>query len=336
MQKGWRVLFGAAALVLASCSTMSATRDTALAQAPLRVVGRHDVMEVGPILFAVHEAGSHSAAFSSGGVDNLFKAEGDAPTDEFDHAPGNADLAGQAETQALRASVSNPDLRIIMTVSEGLYRIVARRSAGISQVGDLRGKRVGVFERTSAAYFLDRLLDNADIAPTDVIRVPLRPRAMEPALRSGKVDAIAIWEPESARAEMALGEDAITFADPSVYRELYNLNTTADALSDPARRARIVDFVRHLISAAQVATDEPEKIWPLLANSSGYPVALIGASWPHHRFPADIPDDIIDVLVEEEQWLAAQANRPARPRELLATLIDRSVLREALGLARRE
>lgn len=336
MQKARNALLGVVALLLVSCSTMAAEDDPASSGPPLRVVGRHDVMEVGPVLLAVREAGPDAAFFSSGGVDNLFKAGGEAPTGEFDHAPGKADLAGQAETQALRASVANPDLRIIMTVSEGLYRIVARRSAGISQVDDLRGKRIAVFERTSAAYFLDRLLGSAGIAPADVVRVPLRPREMEPALSTGKVDAIAIWEPESARAEMALGEDAITFTDPSLYRELYNLNATAEALNDPARRPQIVDFVRRLISATRVASDEPAKIWPLLADSSGYPVALIDASWPHHRFPADIPDDILDVLVEEEQWLAAQANRPARTRAQLATLVDRSVLHEARALEHRD
>lgn len=329
-------LVGVVMLLVASCTTMSASEHAANPEAPLRVVGRHDVMEVGPVLFAVHEAGPGVAVFSSGGVDNLFKAEGEAASGEFDHAPGSADLAAQSETQALRASLANPDLRIIMTISEGLYRIVGRRSAGIASIEDLRGKRIAVFERTSAAYFLDQLLARAGIAPDEVIRVPLRPREMEPALSAHEVDAIAIWEPESVRAEMALGDDAITFSDPKLYRELYNLNTTAEALNDPACRARIVDFVRRLISAAHVATEEPSKIWPLLAESSGYPVALIGASWRHHRFPADIPSDILDLLVEEEKWLAAQANRQPRSREQLATLIDRSVLREALALEHRE
>ena len=44
---------------------------------------------------------------------------------------------------------------------------------------------------------------------------------------------------------------------------------------------------------------------------------------------------LLDVLVAEEQWLAARDNRPARPRAELATLIDTSVYREAVaGLKR--
>lgn len=308
-----------------------ATAGTVRADEPLRVVGRHDVMEVGPVLFAIQQAGHGIAHFASGGVDNLFKMEGATPTGGFDHAPGRADLAVQAETQALRASVANPDLRIILTVTEGLYRVVARRSAGIAQASDLRGKRIGVFERTSAAYFLDRLLAKAGITPQDVVLVPLRPREMEPALTARNVDAVAIWEPESQRSLMALGDDAVSLSDPTVYRELYNLNTTAQALADPARRDRIVDFVRRLIGAAKVATDEPALIWPLVARSSGYPQDLVAASWHHHRFPATLPDDLLEVMIAEEKWLAAQVNRPARDAPELERLIDRSVLRDALA-----
>jgi sulfonate transport system substrate-binding protein len=324
------ILSALAATLLLSCAPTGV--DTAAPPpAPLKVVGRHDVMELGPVLYAVREAGPAIATFSSGSVDNLFKTESEAPVGGFDHAPGRADLAAQAETQALRASVANPDLRIIMTVTEGLYRIVARRSAGIARPADLRGKRIAVFERTSAAYFVDRMLVQAGISPEDVVLVPMRPREMEPALSAKKVDAVAIWEPESERALAALGDDAVTFSDPESYRELYNLNTTAQALADPARRAQIVGFVRRLVAASRTATREPAKIWPLVSAASGYPVALIGRSWHHHRFPAALPDDMLDVLVEEEKWLAAQGNRPPRLRAQLATLIDGSVLKNAMA-----
>lgn len=317
--------------LLTACAPSLIADNLATSPSPLKIVGRHDVMEVGPVLLAVHEAGADSATFTSGGVDNLFKTAGEAATGGFDHAPGRADLAAQAETQALRASLENPDLRIILTVTEGLYRVVARRSAGISRLQDLRGKRIGVFERTSAAFFLHRLLDGAGIAEREVTPVPLRPREMVPALVGHQVDAIAIWEPESERGRVALGSDAISFSDPTRYREFYNLNTTAQALRDPARRAKIVAFVRRVIAADRVATEAPDRIWPLVAASSGYPAELVAASWRHHRFPADLPDDLLDVLVDEEKWLAAETGRHARDRAQLATLIDRSVLAEALG-----
>lgn len=303
-----------------------------LAAEPLQVAGRHDVMEIGPVLHAVRAAGPDLMVFASGGVDNLFKSDraGAGAGGEFDHAAGRADVAAQAETQALRASLAHPDLRIVLTIAEGLYNVVARRSAGIDGPSDLRGKRVGVFERTSAAYFLHRLLEKAGLTEADITVVALRPREMASALAERRVDAVAIWEPESERSRAALGVDAMVFGDPSVYRELYNINVTAAALEDPAARKRIVDFVRRLIGSARVAREKPEAIWPLVAESSGYDAALVAASWKHHRFPAAIPPDMLDVLEAEERWLAAQASRRPRSRAELAPLIDRTVLEEAL------
>lgn len=324
------------ALALASCTHAPQSRDEDV----LRVVGRPDVMEIGPILYATEVLLPHQTQLRPGGVANLFESDApearsnDAPeaqsTDQSDPFPGAADVAGHAETQALRVSVENPDLRIIMTVTEGLYRIVGRRSAGIAELADLAGKRIGVVANTSSAYFLHRMLGSVELSEADVVIVPLRTHAVTPAILAGEVDAIAIWEPESERASAALGTDAIHFQNPSVYRELYNLNTTAQALADPRKRAQIVSFVRALITAARQSETAPETIWPLVAARSGHPLDLLAASWPHHRFPAALPDDLLDVLVAEETWLAGKAGRSARPREVLAQLIDASVLAEAL------
>ncbi|HEY5758407.1 MAG TPA: ABC transporter substrate-binding protein [Steroidobacter sp.] len=292
---------------------------------------------MGPIVYATEVLLPHETQLRPGGVPNLFKSDApnsDAPKaqsiDQRAPFPGAADVAGNAETQALRTSVENPDLRIIMTVTEGVYRIVGRRSAGIAALADLAGKRIGVFENTSSAYFLHRMLGSTSLSEADVVIVPLRTREMTPAILAGEVDAIAIWEPESERAFAALGADAVHFQNPSIYRELFNLNTTVQALADSRKRAQIVRLVRALITAARQSETAPETIWPLVAARSGYPLDLVAAGWPHHRFPAALPDDLLDVLVAQETWLAAQAGRPARPRETLAQLIDASVLAEAL------
>lgn len=321
------------ALTLTSCSRAPQSGD----QDVLRVVARPDVMEVGPIIYAAEVLLPDETQLRPGGVANLFKHDapeahkGDAPnTPSVDPFPGAADVAGHAETQALRISVENPDLRIIMTVTEGLYRIVGRRSAGIAALADLAGKRIGVVQNTSVAYFLHRMLGSIELSEADVVVVPLRAHEMTPAILAGKVDAIAIWEPESERAFAALGTDAIHFQNPGIYRELYNLNTTAQALADSRKREQIVRLVRALITAARQSETAPETIWPLVATRSGHPLDLLAASWPHHRFPAALPDDLLDVLVAEETWLAAQTGRSARPREALAQLIDTSVLAEAL------
>lgn len=311
---------------LAAACVSSGAMQTRMVAVPIRVAARPDVLEVGPILHAAQAMGQDRVTISGGGVPNLIEGSVAGAIDRF---PGSADAAGQAETQLLRLSVANPGLRVVMTVTEGVYRIVARRSAGITRVADLAGKRVGIFERTSAAFFLHQMLDHVGLGDTDIVRVALRPQDMAKAMIERRVDVIAIWEPESERAVRALGTDAITFADPDVYREFYNLNTTAAVLADPVRRAALVAFMRALVLSCRVSAERPGEVWPLVAASSGFDAELVAAGWPHHRFPATIAPALLETMVAEERWLAAQDGRAPRTRPELDRLIDRSLLTEA-------
>lgn len=303
-------------VVVALFALVGLTACAAPRQAPLAIFGNTSTLELAPVLLA---AARRAETVRNGGIPDLFK-------------PGGADVATNAETQALHASVDHPDLRIILTVSEGWYRIVARRSAGIASVADLKGKRIATFPSTSSAYYLHRMLATAGLTEADVTIVPILPLSdMAPALKSGKVDAVTIWEPEIERAKAAIGDDAIQFQDRRVYRELFDLNTTSGRLADPATRRRIVALVREIARASDAIHRDPKPAWAALHASTGYDPALIAEVWEHEGYPAALPADLLDVLEAEEAWLARQSGRPARTRAALARLIDQSVMDQALS-----
>lgn len=295
----------------------------AAAPTPIAAFGNITTFEIAPVLLAAEQAG---ATVRMGSLANLVGAPGVAGY----QSAGKADVATNAETQLLLRSVDHPELRIVMTVSEGLYRIVARRSAGIATLADLKGKRIGTVPGTSSGYFLHRMLASVGLNEADVTVVPVLPITdMPKALADAKVDAITIWEPEIEKAAQAIGADAIEFSGKGVYRELFNLNTTAQALADPAQRGRIVAFVRGIVEASHRVTADPAIAWPLVEKASGYPRDVIVRSWRHQTYPATMAPDLLDVMVAEETYLAAKAGRPARTRAQLAGLIDASVLAEA-------
>ena len=328
-----------AALPVAMTCLLMAPAEAA-GPAPLRVYGSTTVLEMGPLLRAAELSPPGATVIRDGGIPNLWKddAAPGAPPAQGERfgglaAPvslGRADVAGNAETQALRNSVAHPDLRIILTVTEGLYRIVARQSSGIGSIGDLKGKRIATLPSTSAAYFVHRMLAKAGLTEADVVIVTMLAKPGADALLSGDVDALAIWEPEVERARTALGGNAIELSGAGVYREIYNLNTTAGALADPVKRAQIVAYVRALTTACAESRNAPARTYALLARTTGYDPKMIGAAWPHHNFPCALPGDLLDVMAQEELWLAAADHRLPRSRTALAPLIDASVLAEAL------
>lgn len=296
---------------------------------PIAVYGNLQTIELAPVLLAAEAFYPGAAEVKMGGIANLV---GETGAQGF-ASPGVADVATNAETQLLRFSLEHPDLRIVFNVTEGLYRIVARRSAGIRTIADLRGKRVATIEPTSAGYFLHRMLATEGLGLDDITAVPLAPlSAMTEAVKKGEVDAVAIWEPEGVNSEAALGDDAIVFGGEGVYAELFNLNTTAAALADPVRRARIVRFVRAIIDATAALKADPGRARQLSIAAGKFTAEDVAASWPHHRFNAAPLPQTLDVLELEEQWLAKRENRVPRDREQLATLIDGTVYHEALAL----
>jgi sulfonate transport system substrate-binding protein len=297
---------------------------------PIAIHGNKQTFEIAPVLLAAIDHYQGEATVKMGGIPNLV---GEPAVPGFGEE-GVADVATHAETQALRYSVRHPNLRIILNVTEGLYRIVARKSAGIASVADLKGKRVATIAQTSSGYFLHRMLAREGLSFDDIVAVPITPLSgMTEALRAGEVDAVVIWEPESGNAAQALGDDLVEFSGEGVYRELFNLNTTAERLADPATRAKIVRFVYGVIFAVDAIQTDPAKAQALVARAGGFPDEDVRDSWEHHRFVADIPADLLDVLEEEEQWLAQQDKRAARSRDELARLIDTSVFDEAVALA---
>jgi sulfonate transport system substrate-binding protein len=326
-------LLALAVLLLQGCTSSDEGRTAAVATAPatpsplapIRVSGSYWI-ELSPVLVAADSFYPERLAVGEGGITRI--------------TAGEADLATNAETQLLRESVNNPDLRIIMTVTESFYRLVARRSAGIETLADLKGKRVMAPALTSANYFVEAMLRTVGLTDADIELVPLPPAQgdltgmdqMSDALARGDVDAIAMWEPEPEDAIRQLGDDAIVFQERSVYREVFNLHARASDLADADKRRSIVTFVRAVADATAALKAGPEPYWPHVSSVTGFTTEEIGWGWPEMEFPVHIVPDMLDVLEVEESWVARASNRTPRSRAELARLIDSTVVEEALAL----
>ena len=211
----------------------------------------------------------------------------------------------------------------------GHYRIIGRKSAGISTLADLRGKKITTVPQTSAHYHLVKMLASAGVQESDVTLVDVDRTAMARAVAGGTADAISMWEPEAQKAFEALGQDVSVFQNPALYRELFSLYTTTDVLNDPKQRRELVAFVRAVLDGTEKVRNSPQEAIPIIARAVNQPEATIRSVWQHHRFPAALPPEMLDILTEEERWVAKLQRRAPRTREQLATFIDTSVLRDA-------
>jgi len=307
--------------------TVAAPTPSDAPLAPITVSGSYWI-ELSPVIVAANSFYPQQIPVGEGGITRITSRD--------------ADMATNAETQLLRETIVNPDLRIIATVTESFYRLVARKSAGIETLADLKGKRVMLPRNTSANYYLVAMLRTVGLTEADVELVPLPPdegdvlgmSKMSDALLAGEVDAISIWEPEPEDAIHQLGDDAIVFQDKSVYREVFNLHARASDLANAEKRRSIVTFLQALIQATDAVKSNAQAYWPHVSDVTGFTVEEIGMGWPEMEFPVRIIPDMLDVLEEEEPWIAGLQNREPRSREELAVFIDPTPLEEAYALER--
>jgi sulfonate transport system substrate-binding protein len=316
MQNAKWVAATAIVMLLVAAESRPANGQSRAASAPLRIAVNMTTIESTPVFLAAEGQSGAGMVLNPGGIPLLVSGEAEAATN--------------AETQALLRSAANPNLRIVLTVAECYYRIVARRSAGITRLADLRGKKVGTSLSTSAHYFLVKMARTAGLSESDVTAVAVPLPDMPAALKRGDVDAIAIWEPQAHNSEQTLGSDAVVFQDRSVYRELFDLNTTAEVLADPARRRALVGAVARIVAASKQVVSAPPSVWPLVSSKINVSEPTMAAVWSHFRFAGTLPPDLLDVMIEEERWVASVQKREPRPREAIERLIDRTVLRDAL------
>ncbi len=323
------ILIRSAATTLIWACTMASASAQAVADPSYKVqiYGNTTTMELAPVLATIqNNFYKGQAAISNGGIPDLFGTG----KNSAEPTASTVLLATNAETQALRQSVDHPDLRIIFTVSEGLYRIVAKRSAGIRKLADLKGKKIGTIPNTSSQYFLHKMLGTVGLSIDDVKVVPVVSLdKYKTALTEQGLDAITIWEPGADYAAASIGADAIEFSGKGIYREIFNLYTTAGALADPVKHAVILKFVQALKAATRELNATPQVAVPLVAKSAGLPEQVVAHAWQHHEYSADLAPDLLDVMTEEDQWVARETNRTPRTREQLAQLIDASVYLQA-------
>jgi sulfonate transport system substrate-binding protein len=285
---------------------------------PLKITSDTASIEFTPLLVAAENLYSGTASVGSGGIVTLLN-------------DSTVDLGSNAETQSLRQSVDHPNLRIIFTLTETFYRIIASRAAGISKLADLKSKSIATIPNTSAAYYVDKMLRTVNLTDKDVTIRSGTADTLPTLLANGTVAAVTLWEPSPQVAMDRIGSDAIEFQDRSVYREIVSLHSTAETLANPEKRRGIVAFVRSLVEAQRQFREQPETVKPRVLKALNMDAALLDKVWHNEQWLGTLVPDLLDVLVEEDVWVAAQTNRTPRTRAQLAPLVDDSIMKEALG-----
>lgn len=113
---------------------------------------------------------------------------------------GNIDGAVSDVLAAAFAQEGGFDVRIT-SKTDGSYKLLAGRDAGIADIAGLKGKSVAISKNTIIEYATDRMLASAGMSGDDIYKevIPQIPTRLE-MLNGGKVDAATLPEPLASAA----------------------------------------------------------------------------------------------------------------------------------------
>lgn len=122
-----------------------------------------------------------------------------AATGLFHRRVVDAIIVTPDELLRLEDEGAHPRALAVLGVSHGSDAVLAR--PGIKEIADLRGRRIGVEQRSAAEYLLARALAAHGMTLADVMVVPLNIAETEEAYDEGDVDAVVTADPWRVRLQ---------------------------------------------------------------------------------------------------------------------------------------
>lgn len=186
---------------------------------------------------------------------------------------GAVDLGATGDTPPIFAQAAGSTLVYVASyaIPGQSNAILVRDGAGIKTLGDLRGKRVAFTRGSSANNVIVRALAKAGLTLGDVQAVDLQPADAAAAIRSGSIDAWAIWDPFYGVGERFPGVHVLTNAVGIAPSNSFYLATRDFATRYPGVVGAVVD---ELNRAADWARTHPRELVAALAAESGVPADI--------------------------------------------------------------
>ena len=233
---------------------------------------------------------------------------------------GRADLATFSEMVGALQALKRPDFAVLTTLvsSSQDIKLVTRRSSGLDSWAKLSGKRIGTVRGTSAHYYLDAAMLFHGVDARAIQRVDLPPEALREALRTGEVDAVAVWEPLAHEAALALAGDVQMLPAAKLYSTTFNLHALKSTVRQ--RPGDIDKVLRALDKATQLIQAQPALAQQILKLQLGVDQSFIDTTWRHYDYRLSLSQSLVSTMEGQMRW--AMRNDLVPPGTRLPNLLQ--------------
>ena len=149
--------------------------------------------------------------------------------------------------------------------SKNAHSLLLPKDSTIQSLKDLKGKRIGVTQGSSAHYFLSQILDQAQLSWSDIQPVWLTPADARAAIDKKSLDAWAIWDPYASAA--SLKGDTRVLIDSKALPLAYSFYLSSPKFLKQ-HRVEAQRFVQTLNQVDDWINQHPDQAAKILAQST--------------------------------------------------------------------
>ncbi|MCG8552811.1 MAG: ABC transporter substrate-binding protein [Desulfobacterales bacterium] len=211
--------------------------------------------------------------------------------------------------------------------TDNQQKLLARKSAGITRVSDLKGKKIAVPEAGFAHFFLEKFLLFNGLNLDDVKEVFARKKEIPGIIERGLADATMQHGIPITETKKILGEDYVIFQNPLIHRKAKHLLVSRKWLTQHREQAKGV--LRAVLKGEEFIKAHTDEGIEILAKAKKYDVRDMAHTVRHEMdYYLSLKQSMFTELEGIEQW-ALDNNIVERktPRNYLE-MVDYSLLEE--------
>lgn len=214
------------------------------------------------------------------------------------------DISIPAEYPLVGAAFKGEKVRAIASIAESQYfSVVGRKDRGVQTIADLKGKKIGVVQKTIAEFYLGRFLLLHGISPADVTMVNTNLADSEVAIIDDGLDAIMTRPPQLTAIEQRLGPNGVTWpaqSNQALYAVLIGRTNWISEHPDVVKR-----LLKALDRAETFAFERPLDAQAIVQKRLSFDETHMSAVWSQNQFSLHIDQSLITAMEDEARWMIA-------------------------------
>jgi NitT/TauT family transport system substrate-binding protein len=214
---------------------------------------------------------------------------------------GQADLSTATDFVFVSNGIDHADLRTIGTIAMArMCDLVVRKDRGILAPKDLKGKTIGITQKSVGEFMLGRFLLFNDLLIEDVQIVDLTPSELIRSITSGQIDAALTWDPNIYTIKHKLREKVVSWGaqgGQDFNFLLITLEKWIERYFTAGKR-----LLTALVQTEQFVQLHPAKVKAFIQKRFEYSDEYVSYTFSRHKFRVALPQSLILAMEDQAQW----------------------------------